>query len=159
MQIQEPRIIRLIEQISEHYRSNIANRFIRPALLQLPIENQEWSLIEVFLERGDQFRYQGYELDELYHQLAAAANLVSLARTNLASSQRNHQGIDIVKGSDRVLRDMAMNNFSSNLRVLADLLNELFVLLVDADKAAARGRKPLYAQMPELNDIGRKLIG
>jgi hypothetical protein len=158
MQIQDPQIIRLIERLGEHYRSNIANRFIRPALLQLAIDNQTWSLIEVFMERGDQFRYQGYELDDLYRQLAAAADLVFEARTNLIPGIRGRQSIGAMTGPDKVLRDMAVNNFASNLRLLADLLNELFVLLVEADKAQARGHKPLYAQMPEVTDLGRRLI-
>jgi hypothetical protein len=159
MQIQDARIIRLIERIGEHYRSNIANRFIRPALLQLQIDNQAWNLIEILMERGDQFRYQGYELDELYRQIAAAADLVFQARTNLIPGIRNRQSIATMTGSDRVLRNMAVNNFASNLQVLADLLNELFVLLVEADKVQARGRKPLYAQMPEVADLGQRLIG
>jgi hypothetical protein len=159
MQIQDARIIRLIERIGEHYRSNIANRFIRPALLQLQIDNQAWNLIEILMERGDQFRYQGYELDELYRQIAAAADLVFQDRTNLIPGIRNRQSIGAMTGPDKVLRDMAVNNFASNLQVLADLLNELFMLLVEADKVQARGRKPLYAQMPEVADLGQRLIG
>jgi hypothetical protein len=159
MQIQDARIIRLIERIGEHYRSNIANRFIRPALLQLQIDNQTWNLIEVLMERGDQFRYQGYELDELYRQIAAAAELIFQARTNLIPGIRNRQSIGVMTGPDKVLRDMAINNFASNLHVLGDLLNELFMLLVEADKVLARGHKPLYAQMPEVADLGQRLIG
>jgi hypothetical protein len=158
MQIQDPKTVRLIERIGEHYRSNIANRFIRPALLQLQIDNQTWNLIEVLMERGDQFRYQGFELDDLYRQIAAAADLVFQARTSLVPSIRSRQNLGAMAGSDKVLRDMAINNFASNIHVLADLLNELFVRLVEADKAQARGRKPLYAQMPEVMDLGKRLI-
>ena len=158
MQIQDPQTIRLIERIGEHYRSNIANRFIRPALLQLQIDNQAWNLIEILMERGDQFRYKGYEMADLYRQIAAAADLVFQARTNLIPGIRNRQSIGAMTGPDKVLRDMAINNFASNLHVLADLLHELFMQLVEADKAQARGRKPLYAQMPEVADLGKRLI-
>jgi len=54
---------------------------------------------------------------------------------------------------------MAVNNFGSNLQLLADLLNELFVCLVELDKAEAKGRRPLYMSIPELKDIGRMLVG
>jgi hypothetical protein len=54
---------------------------------------------------------------------------------------------------------MAVNNFASNLQVFADLVNELFVRLVDADKADAKGHVPLYAQMQELSNVGRLLVG
>jgi hypothetical protein len=158
MQIQDPQIIRLIEQLGDHYRSNISNRFLRPILLQLPLDSQEWSLIEILMERGDQFRYQGYQLDDLYHQLAAASNLVYFARSNLASGIQYKQD-RMTAGPDKVLQAMAVNNFASNLRILADLLNELFLKLADADKILSNGRKPLYAKMPELADIGMRLIG
>ena len=156
MQIQDPRIIRRIDRIGEHYSLNGANRFIRPALLQLSIDKQKWSLIDVLMEKAD--AYQGYELDELYRQLAASADLVFQARTNLIPGLRSRQNIGAVSGPDKVLRDMAMSNFASNLKVLADLLNELFVLLVDADKALAKGHKPLYVQMPEVANLGKLLI-
>jgi hypothetical protein len=54
---------------------------------------------------------------------------------------------------------MAVNNFSSNLQLFADLVNELYVSLTELDKAQAKGRRPLYLQMPELSDIGRMLVG
>jgi len=156
--VRDAQIIRLIERISEHYRANISNRFLRPALLQLPMDKTTWDLIEVLTEKLELYRYQGFHLDELYKQIAAGARFVYIARnegvTSLRSRLSNTSG-----GSDRVLLDMAINNFASNLKLFADLLNELFVQLVELDKIGAKGRKPLYLQMPELNDLGRQLVG
>jgi hypothetical protein len=159
MQIQDPQIIRLIDRIGEHYRTNISNRFIRPILLQLPLEKQSWDFIEILMEKGDQFRYQGYHLDELYRQIAAAARFVALARRELVPGLRSRQDHSGVSGSDKVLRDMAVNNFASNLQLFADLVNELFVKLVELDKLDSKGHMPLYAQLPELQEIGRQLVG
>jgi hypothetical protein len=53
---------------------------------------------------------------------------------------------------------MAINNFPSNLKIFADLLNELYVKLVEIDKNASAGHTPLYAQMPELKDLGQQLV-
>jgi hypothetical protein len=159
MKIQDPQIIRLIENIGEHYRSNIANRFLRPSLLQLPIESQTWDLLELLMERGDQYHHNGYELEDLYRQLLAAVEFVYKARQNLANGGRGQaqRTGHIVTGQDKILWDMAVNNFGSNLRVLADLLKELYALLVEADKAAARGRVPRYTKIPDLADIGQRL--
>jgi len=63
MQIQDATITRLIERIGEHYRTNISNRFIRPALLQLPFDNQSWDLMEDLTEKAPT---QAIHLDELY---------------------------------------------------------------------------------------------
>jgi hypothetical protein len=54
---------------------------------------------------------------------------------------------------------MAVNNFASNLQVFADLVNELYITLVEMDKAEAKGHRPLYLSMAELQDIGRQLVG
>ena len=159
MLVRNANIVRLVERIGEHYRTNISNRFIRPALLQLPMEKQNWDLIEILTEKIEQYRYQGFHLDELYRQLAAAARFVSLTRRELVPTLRNRLSGGSGTGPDRVLKDMAVNNFGSNLQVFADLLNELYVNLVELDKTAAKGRRPLYMSMPELQDIGRLLVG
>lgn len=158
-QVRDAYIIRIIERISEHYRTNISNRFIRPALLQLSLEKETWDQIEILTEKFEQFRYQGFHLDELYRQIFASAHFVSVTRRELAPSIRHRLGVNSSAGADKVLRDMAVNNFSSNLQVFADLLNELFINLVEFDKTISKGRKPLYTQIPELNDLGRLLVG
>jgi hypothetical protein len=158
MQVRDAQVIRLIERIGEHYRTNISNRFIRPALLQLPLEKQAWDLIEILTEKIEQYRYQGFYLEDLYRQIAAAARFVALTRRELAPSLRNRLGGGS-GGPDRVLRDMAVNNFSSNLQLFADLLNELYINLVELDKINSKGHRPLYLQIPELQDIGRMLVG
>ena len=156
--IRDAHIVRLIERIGEHYRTNISNRFIRPALLQLPLEKQSWDLLEVLTEKIEQFRYQGFHLDELYRQIVAASRFVSITRRDLVPILRIRLSSGAA-GSDRVLRDMAVNNFGSNLQVFADLVNELYVNLVELDKQEAKGKRPLYMSIPELQDIGRLLVG
>ncbi|MFA6507982.1 MAG: hypothetical protein WCT14_17910 [Treponemataceae bacterium] len=160
MQVKDSDIARLIERLGDHYRTNISNRYVRPALLHLTLENQAWDMIENLTEKSEQFRYQGFHLDELYRQIAAASRFVFLARRELAPTLRVRLSASL-KGndSDRVLRDMAINNFSSNLQLFADLLNELFVKLVELDKQESGGKVPLYKQMPELQDLGRQLVG
>jgi len=158
LQIRDAQIIRLIERIGEHYRTNISNRFIRPTLLTIPLEKQSWDQIETLTEKIEQYRYQGFHLDELYRQILAAARFVSVIRRDLVPSLRNRLAMSST-GPDKVLRDMAVNNFASNLQVFADLVNELYILLVELDKNEAKGRRPLYMSIPELNDVGRMLVG
>ena len=157
MQIRDAHIVRLVERIGEHYRSNISNRFIRPTLLQLPLEKQSWDLIETLTEKIEQYRYQGFHLDELYRQIMASARFVSVTRRDLLPTMRaRFSGGD---GPDKVLRDMAINNFGSNLKLFADLINELYINLVELDRKNTKGRRPLYKSMHELDDVGRLLVG
>jgi len=155
MQVSDAGIIRLIERIGEHYRSNISNRYIRPALLQLPFDNQSWDLMEDLTEKPPS---QAIHLDELYREVIAAAHFVSVVRRELPTI-RSRVGRSDPSSPDKVLREMAVNNFASNLQVFADLVNELFVKLVDLDKVNAKGHMPLHVKMPELANIGRLLVG
>jgi hypothetical protein len=158
MQVQDPQIIRLIDRIGQHYRSNIANRFIRPFLLLLPIDNTAWNIIEDFMEKESRFTYQGFEMEDLYRQVAAAAQFVFFARRDMPSIRSRQDINHSLSESDRVLREMTLNNLNSNLKVLTDLLYELYIKLVELDKMK-NPRNPLYSQIPDLVDIGHRLIG
>ena len=157
MLVKDAHIIRLVDRIGDHYRKNISNRFVRPALLSLALEKQTWDLIETLTEKLETYRYHGFHMDELYRQIAAAARFVSVTRRDLAPTLRNRLPAD--PGPERILRDMAVNNFNSNLQVFADLVNELFICLVELDRGSAKGGRPVYMSIPELNDIGPMLNG
>lgn len=152
-------ILRLIEQISMHYRTNISNRFIRPALLQLSLDKTTWDMIEALTEKFEHFRYQGFHLDDLYRQLAAAAKFVYATRNEIAPTLRYRLASAGSSGAEKVLRDLAVNNFSHNLKVFSDLLYELYIKLAEIDITFSKGKRPLYEQMPELGDIGVQLTG
>jgi hypothetical protein len=150
-----PSISLLLDRISEHYRANIANRFLRPALLQLPLDSQSWDLIEE-LAKGSN---QSIHLDELYRKILAAAQFIDAARREQTSGIRKRLATANISGSEKVLCDMAVNNLTSNLRVFADLVNELFIKLVETDKSTVKNRPPVYTTIPGVDNIGRLLIG
>ncbi|MDR2966132.1 MAG: hypothetical protein LBU88_10210 [Treponema sp.] len=154
--VKDSQIIRLIEQIGEHYRTNISNRFLRPVLLTLAIDKSTWDQIELLTEKMELFRYQGFHLDELYRQIAACARFVEIARSHMIPSLRTKIGA-VPHGPDKILREMAASNFGSNLKVFADLLNELYVGLVTMDKE--HNKTPVYSQISELYSVGRLLVG
>ena len=156
--IKDPHILRLIEQISKHYQENISNRYLRPSLLQLQIDKNTWDQIELLTVKVDLFRYQGFHLDELYRQIACCARFVEAARNGMVPTLRSKIS-SAPSGPDRILREMAASNFVSNLKVFADLLNELYLNLVNMDKEYSRNQPPVYTQIQELIGIGRLLVG
>jgi len=158
-QIRDAQVMRLIERIGEHYRTNISNRFIRPALLQLTLDKMTWTQIETLTEKFEQFRYQGLQLDELYRQVAAAAKFVSSARREVAPSLRQRLSGERTTGSDRVLRDMVVNAFSTNLTLLAELLGELYERLKEIDVTVTKNKLPVYQQSSEFDNIHDLLNG
>ena len=161
MQLKNPEILSLIESIGEHYRANIANRFTRRALSTMTLDPGTWNLIEEFTEKIENYRYQGYHLDELYSQILAMARFVYQSRIQIVPNLRflaSSGGGEGSNPSDKVLRDMAVNNFSPNLKILADKINELFVKVAAIDKEAAGHKPPVISQIAELREIGRYLV-
>jgi hypothetical protein len=156
MQIQDAAVSRLIERIGEHYRNNITNRFVRPALLQLSFDNQSWDLME---DLTDKESGPTIHLEEVYRQIVAAARFVSLVRRDLPDLRNRVSRAD-PSAPDKVLREMAVKNFGANLQVFADLINELFLKLVEIDKSnTTGGTATLYSRIPELANVVRLLVG
>jgi hypothetical protein len=158
MQIKNPEVYSLIESLGHHYRNNISNRFTRGALMLLNLDNATWNQIEELTEKTDNYKYQGYHIEELYALIMAMGKFISVARKQTSQSLR-YVGNDRMSPQDRVLKDMVVNNFASNMNILADSLNKLFIKIVEIDKAQASGRAPVYTKFPELQDLGRYLVG
>ncbi|HSV56974.1 MAG TPA: hypothetical protein VLH39_07685 [Magnetospirillaceae bacterium] len=162
MQVKNPELFSLLETMAQHYQSNIANRFTRRALSSMVLDSGTWHLIEELTEKIDNYRYQGYHLDELYTQILALARFIYQARRQVAPNLRflasAVHGREKASESDRVFRNMAVNNFSSNLKILADYLNDLYLKVVAMDKAASGAKQPVFSRIPELKELGRYLV-
>jgi len=156
--ITDESVVRLIKQLVDHYRTNISNRFIRPVLLQIQFDDVLWNQIESLTERFDQLDYQGYDIEELYRQIAALTKFVDTVRREVAPTLRYRIGNNFADKTDKVLRDMTINNFSSNLQVFAGFIYELYTKLVEIDTEAAKGKSPIYKKHTELDDIKEKLL-
>jgi hypothetical protein len=125
--------------------------------MQLPLAKQTWDCIELLTEKVDHFRDQGFFTEELYRQLSAMARFVSAVRHELSPNIRHLLHSLTVGSSDKVLRDMAVNNFNSNLQILADLLYELYRKVVEIDIRDAGDGTPIYLQTNS-SHIGEMLL-
>ena len=80
MVVKDPDIYKIIDKIKEHYNNNIYNRYIRKALLTMKIPQNVWDLLDSFSEKADYYKIQGYQFDELYDRIIAAATFIFHAR-------------------------------------------------------------------------------
>ncbi len=167
MPIKNADIFRLIEEISEHFRKNINNRYIRKALLIMNLSQSTWDQIESLTTRSDYFKSQGYQFHEIYEQILAVGQFIFNARRDILPNLRSllSRGTDSLlsrsKGpqdQNRILRDMAINNFSSNLKILADMINELYITTVKLDQQLHTKKTPIFKKIPELKQLGQLLI-
>jgi len=145
--------MRMIERLGEHYKTNISNRYIRPALLQLSLNKTTWDNVENLTEKSEQYRYEGFHFNELYRQIAATARFIVATRREVAPSLRYRLNDGSATGPDKVLRDMAVNTFSANLELFSKMLCELYVRVKDIDSINAKDKRPLYQQTPEFDDL------
>ena len=156
--ITDESVMRLVKQLVDHYHTNISNRFIRPVLLQVQFDDVLWNQIDSLTERFDQLGYQGHYIEDLYRQISALTKFVDAVRREVAPTLRYKIGNNFTDKTDKVLRDMAIHNFSSNLQVFAGFIYELYTKLVEIDTAAAKGKRPVYKDYPDLIDIEEKLL-
>jgi hypothetical protein len=162
MQIKDGEVMSLIDSIGAHYRTNIGNRYVRAAFRVLPIDATAWNLIESVTEKSDYYTLQGYHFDELYDRVLALAEFVYHARRELQPQLRmmlsSATSSAIPTGNERILRDMAVNNFASNLSILGDLVNKLYTRTVELDMDAHRHGRPIYKTVKGLDQIGEYLV-
>lgn len=161
MQTKDGEIMGVIDSIGEHYRTNIGNRYIRAAFRVLPLEQRTWNVIESVTEKSNYYALQGYHFDELYERILALAEFVYHARRELQPQLRmmlSSGGRALPAGNERILRDMAVNNFASNLSILADLVNKLYTRTVELDIEAHRHSTPVYQSIRQLQEIGQYLV-
>ena len=157
MAIKDPDIFRIIEKIGDHFLNNVSNRFVRKALVMLEVQQSEWDRLENLTSKAETYKQQGFQFDELYEMVIAAAHFIHQARTKMLPNIR----MILAQGAtdaDRVLRDMAAQNFPVNLAILADYVNELYMKTTVLDKAAHEKKRPVYERIPELKDLGKYLV-
>ena len=157
MNIKEPQIFKIIERIGDHYKNNISNRFIRKLLITLDLPQSEWDRLDSLTTKSEYYKNQGFQFEELYDMIIAAAHFIHQARTKMIPSLKamvSQSGSE----AEHVLREMAAQNFPVNLGILSDLVNELYVKTTSLDRDAHEKKTPVFERIPELKDIGRFLV-
>ena len=157
--IHDPAIPEIILKIADHYNNNIATRFMRPLLVGILADHELSRQLSEITDHSESYTAQGIHLDELYAQIQALARFVYLVRTEILPNIRVLSGSTSMKDTNKVYRDMAVNNFGANVTILADYVNELYLKTVAYDRAHSGGEKPVYRGIPGLSEIGRYLVG
>jgi len=168
--IKENEILNLIDQITNHFNQNINNRFLRKAFMMMKISQSVWDTLESMEEKAVYRKVQGYQFEEIYEIILAAATFIYNAKHDIKPRLKN-----ILEGSqfsgfsksepssssgkgDRILREMAISNFNSNLSIFTDKINELYLKTVNLDKETNKTKKCTYEKIPELKQVGQLLV-
>lgn len=162
MAVRDTELFRIIERLGEHYSANINNQYLRKAFTNLTIDRVGWERIDRLTTIGDYDRAQGFSFMELYERILAMARFIGKSRQEVQPSLRrlldSHGSGSRSFDPERLRIEMAISNFGSNLSVLSDLLNELYMKVVELDKQSHNSKAPVYTRIPELKNIGRMLV-
>jgi len=147
-------VIRIIERSSYHYHLNIANRVLRPLILQLYLDKRTWGLVETYTEKLETYRHRGYLFEDLYKQIAACARFVETVHNGIYSMKNKVKA----EGNtpDKAYRVMTVNNLPDNLKTFANLLNDLYKLLIELEEKAGN-KPPIYMMLQEMESVSRTL--
>jgi hypothetical protein len=166
MSIHDEQVFKIVEKIQNHYQSNLNNRYTRKALLLMKVPRGTWDAVDRLTEKSDVYKVQGYQYKELYEMIHAAGLFVHHARAEAAPRLKGllAGGTDTlfsrqqdVTEKDRILLQMAIENFPANLNVLAELIKGLYARTAALDKEEHPGQKPIYERMPETKELPRLL--
>jgi hypothetical protein len=164
MHVKDQQVLAMIDSIANHFNTNLNNRYLRQALIIMTLDSQSWSLIESVTEKAEYYKYQGYHYDELYDRIMALAKFIYHARKEIQPSLRTiltrvgTPGEFRASGTDRVIRDMSVNNFGYNVNILSDLVNKLYQRVVELDMEEHRFETPVYKRTTGLTELGRFLV-
>lgn len=165
MPIKNGQILDLIDHINTHFIRNINNRFLRKAYMVMKLPQGVWETLEGIDEKASYRKLQGYQFEEIYDIILAGAAFVHNARHDVkprlkslvdGSKFSSFTHGDKPGASDKILREMAVSNFDSNLSIFSDQINELYLKTVNLDKAT--NKKCIYEKIPELKQVGQLLI-
>jgi len=157
MSVQNYEINMQIEKIADHVDTMLKNAFIKKALTRIVIPHEFQSGMDILMSRSDAYRINGYMFDELYRGILGLAMWSYRARTEMLPELKYHLSGESMPQMDRVREQMALENLKSNLAILADEINDLYVQTVEVDKSAHRSKPPVYRRMTELEKLGQFL--
>lgn len=155
MMVQDSAITEILQKIADHFNTNISTRFLRPMLAGILSDNE---LAHRITDMTESSAAQGVHLDELFQQILSMSRFIYLVRTDVLPNLRQLSGPSGANDLNKVYRDMAVNNFGANMKVLTDYVYELYIKAVEYDKSHSSGKATVFRTMPGLDEIGRYLI-
>jgi len=160
MIVKDSDIIRAIEELGEHYRSNINNKYIKKAFLNLTLDISDLNRITGFTEKADYPMAHEYGFAELYENLLALARFIREVNSIILPNIRALVGTagGGMDEKEKIIQEIAVNNFPSNLGILSDMVHRIFLMVYELDKESNKNSRTFFSRNPDLKSIGQLLI-
>jgi hypothetical protein len=141
--------------MAAHYKNNVASTYLKSEFSSMTLSRRDWDEIELLTARLEVFRHQGYHLDELYLKLLSMARLVRQARVQLAPGLKGklHLRLASRPASEKLMAEMASANFVPNVKVLAEMILDLYNFVRKEDADQNEGKTRALFSVPEAKEI------
>ena len=157
MPVQDYEINGQIGRINEHVDTILNNAFIRKSLSKIVIPHEYQAGMDILLSNSENYKINCYLFDELYRGILGMAMWSYRARTEMLPELKYHLSGESMPEMDRLREQMALDNLKSNLAILADEINNLYIKTVAFDKVSHTRKPPVYQRMKEMEDLGQFL--
>lgn len=157
MPIQDYEINAQIGRINDQIETILNNAFIRKSLSKIVIPHEYQAGMDILLSNSENYKINGYLFDEIYRGILGMAMWSYRARTEMLPELKYHLSGEAMPEMDRLREQMALENLKSNLDILSDELNNLYIKTVAFDKSSHIQKAPVYRRMKELENLGQFL--
>jgi len=154
MPVKDSRLFEKLKEISRHYDILNGNKLIRNSIAAMQIPLAEKTAMQAITEQSEYYKNRGYSFDELYNGVLALAAFTYRCKKDILPQLRTSLSFSKAQRQDKVLEQMAADNFQANLAIMADLINELYMICVELDRAANKKGTPVYKSIKELELFG-----
>ena len=148
-----------IAELSSHYHLFYNNQFIKYYLLDAKISKNIWIDIECLMNSVNDFETSGCELENLYEQISSFVTFITVMQNEVIPKMLNEENLQSKKlsATNKVLYKMTLNNLPENIRILINMINELYNTLKGIDISMNGEDSALYSNLSYLKKIDDNL--
>jgi|GEM_PF-1868215 len=159
MILKEKPIKEKLVKLSSHYHLFYNNQFIKYYLLDAKISKNIWIDIECLMNSVNDFETSGCELENLYEQISSFVTFITVMQNEVIPKMLNEENLQAKKSSStsKVLYRMSLKNLPENIRILLNMINELYNTVKGIDISMNGEDNALYINLPYVKKIDDNL--
>lgn len=154
MPINDGQMLNKMEKMKESLNTLLSIRFVRNAYEHIDLAYTTRSITDSLIRQETMLRSHGYMFSEIYDIILAMAKLIHKFKTEIVPNAKTLLSADPRNAAEKLKEQMAAENLGSNVDVLCDDIQALYIYTVQLDKDSHFKKPPVFERTPELKEIG-----
>lgn len=127
-------IINKIKEIREHYDSHINNRYVKNLVMRIELSPSQSQDMGTILANEIIYVDTRGALSDLYSAMRAILVMVSKIYDDVIPGLKNYTAASGISSQEKILAQLAVKNYPSNVHFLAQKITELFEMVFTYDE-------------------------